>query len=309
MIKLIARVAGFIVSDFNFTQYGSIVIFITSLIGINYLVKPIEMEMINGLPGGPLRFLGYLALYSLTYFAALLISLLVKQKTFLLRDLKVWLLPLSGIIIFSLDAGLFLPQYFLNRTNHDASVYSFYFSLISNGKGLITISLILLFVNFKFIINRNEFLGLNRETNLKPFFVALILISPLIYISTLDAGLNSYYPTFKYPTVYHEWSSPKWVPAFIYEIIYGADFFNVELFFRGFMVIGLSAVLGKESILPMAAFYCSIHFGKPLAECISSFFGGYILGIIAFETRSILGGIILHIGVAWLMELSSFLNR
>ena len=49
-----------------------------------------------------------------------------------------------------------------------------------------------------------------------------------------------------------------------------------------------------------------LHFGKPLGECISSVFGGYILGVIALYSRNIWGGVVLHMGVAALMELAAF---
>ncbi|MBL0133872.1 MAG: hypothetical protein IPP79_07630 [Chitinophagaceae bacterium] len=55
----------------------------------------------------------------------------------------------------------------------------------------------------------------------------------------------------------------------------------------------------------MAAFYCSIHFGKPLLECITSYFGGIILGVIVYRTKSIWGGLLMHLGIAWMMELAA----
>ena len=66
---------------------------------------------------------------------------------------------------------------------------------------------------------------------------------------------------------------------------------------------------GRQCILPMAAFYMLIHFGKPLGETVSSFFGGTLLGILALETRSIYGGIMVHLGIAWLMELGAIVGR
>jgi membrane protease YdiL (CAAX protease family) len=59
----------------------------------------------------------------------------------------------------------------------------------------------------------------------------------------------------------------------------------------------------------MASFYCYIHFGKPLGETLGSIFGGYVLGVIAYRTGSIYGGILVHLGVAWLMELTAFLQK
>jgi hypothetical protein len=68
-------------------------------------------------------------------------------------------------------------------------------------------------------------------------------------------------------------------------------------------------VAGKDAILPMACFYCTIHFGKPLGECISSYFGGIILGIVVYNTRSVIGGLMVHLGIAWLMELGGHIGN
>ena len=54
---------------------------------------------------------------------------------------------------------------------------------------------------------------------------------------------------------------------------------------------------------------CFLHFGKPAGEAISSIFGGYILGILAFRSRNIYGGLIAHLGVAWGMDWLAFLNK
>jgi len=95
----------------------------------------------------------------------------------------------------------------------------------------------------------------------------------------------------------------------MFELFYGLDFFSTELYFRGFLVLAFVRWLGPAAILPMAVFYVTIHFGKPLGETISSFFGGYLLGIFAYYSRSIWGGVLVHIGLAWLMELAGGVVR
>ena len=100
---------------------------------------------------------------------------------------------------------------------------------------------------------------------------------------------------------------PEWVTVVGYEIAYGLDFITVEFLFRGFMVIGMVHLLGRKSVLAMAVVYCLLHFGKPAGEAVSSLAGGYVLGAIAFETRSIWGGIIVHVGIAYMMEIVSFI--
>ena len=80
-------------------------------------------------------------------------------------------------------------------------------------------------------------------------------------------------------------ADPDWFYKLLFELSYGSDFFSVEIFFRGFLVIGFMKWAGKDAILPMACFYCTIHFGKPLGECISSYFGGMLLGIVSYNTK------------------------
>jgi hypothetical protein len=72
--------------------------------------------------------------------------------------------------------------------------------------------------------------------------------------------------------------------------------------------MALAKYLGSGAIWVMVAVYVFIHFNKPMFEAIGSFFGGYILGVIAYYSRSIYGGIFIHIGVALLMELFAFLQ-
>jgi membrane protease YdiL (CAAX protease family) len=102
---------------------------------------------------------------------------------------------------------------------------------------------------------------------------------------------------------------PKWVTVLFFELVYGWDFVATEWIFRGFFVIGMASVMGPRAVLPMVVTYAFLHFGKPLGETIGSVFGGYILGVIALRTGSIWGGIAIHLGVAWLMEIAAFLQR
>jgi membrane protease YdiL (CAAX protease family) len=78
--------------------------------------------------------------------------------------------------------------------------------------------------------------------------------------------------------------------------------------FRGIMIHTLYRFMGIECVLAVAKVYCMFHFGKPIIETISSFFGGTILGLLSLRTNS-LGGIVIHAGIALMMELASFENQ
>ena len=49
--------------------------------------------------------------------------------------------------------------------------------------------------------------------------------------------------------------------------------------------------------------YCMVHFGKPVPEVVGAIFAGIILGTLALRTRSIWCGVLIHISVAWTMDL------
>jgi len=142
----------------------------------------------------------------------------------------------------------------------------------------------------------------------KPYFLILCGLLPLIALASTRPDFLQMYPKVKNIHFISGYTSPVWPWNLLYEISYGLDFLSIELFFRGLLVIGLARYAGEYAILPMAAFYCTIHFGKPVGECISSFFGGLALGVIALRTRSILGGLIVHLGLAWLMELGGWIG-
>jgi len=142
-----------------------------------------------------------------------------------------------------------------------------------------------------------------------PYFLLLACLLPLIALASTRPDFLHTYPKVKNIAFISGYTSPLWPWRLLYELSYGLDFLSIELFFRGLLVISLVRYAGEKAILPMAAFYCTIHFGKPLGECISSFFGGMILGVIALRTRSILGGLIVHLGLAWLMELGGWLGN
>jgi membrane protease YdiL (CAAX protease family) len=135
-----------------------------------------------------------------------------------------------------------------------------------------------------------------------------MIVVPIVVIASFHENFNTYYPVYKSNGAAEYWNISESVTLAGYELAYGWSFVSVELLFRGFLVIGLVNIMGRHAILPMVVCYCFIHFGKPIGECISSVFGGYILGVIAYYSRSIFGGIFIHIGLAWLMEITASLN-
>ena len=174
---------------------------------------------------------------------------------------------------------------------------------------LIVLSLIL-FAIWKIFYSKESFFGLTAKYfNWRPYLIMLLIMVPLIAAASTQPDFLSMYPKLKDVDTALYGVQNKWFYHLLHELSYGSDFISVELFFRGFLIMAFIKVAGKDAILPMACFYCTIHFGKPLGECISSYFGGLILGIIVYNTRSIIGGLMVHLGIAWLMELGGYIGN
>ena len=149
--------------------------------------------------------------------------------------------------------------------------------------------------------------GMNRNFNWKPYLLLLLCSIPLIVMGAVTSDFQQAYPKVKNIAFIFPHTHFDFATQLAYELSYGMDFLTIESFFRGFLVLAFVRYVGKDAILPMAAFYCTIHFGKPLFECITSYLGGIMLGVIVYNTRSIWGGFIVHLGMAWLMDLITLL--
>jgi hypothetical protein len=138
------------------------------------------------------------------------------------------------------------------------------------------------------------------------------LAAVIVGIGILFADIQAFYP--KYGRSGGEAFAqasrvPEWLAVLAYELCYGFDFLSTEFFFRGFLVLGMYKYLGPHAIIPMAITYAALHFGKPMPEAIGSIFGGYLLGVLALHHRNIWGGVLIHVGMAWMMELAGFLYK
>ena len=95
----------------------------------------------------------------------------------------------------------------------------------------------------------------------------------------------------------------------IWEVAYGLYFLALEFFLRGFMIFALARYIGSYAIFVMVIPYVMIHFGKPVAETIGSIIAGTALGTLSLRTRSIFGGVFIHVAVAWGMDILAMLQK
>jgi len=145
-------------------------------------------------------------------------------------------------------------------------------------------------------------LGLNPRGFLRhaPIYIGLfLLVLPLVVGVSGTEVFQAKYPLFRSgsgaDTQLHRF--------LLWELSYGIQFVALEFFFRGVLLFGAVRVLGPWAIVAMVLPYMMIHFGKPGAEAVGAIFAGAALGLIALRTRSIYAGMVIHIGVAWSMDL------
>ena len=245
------------------------------------------------------RYLIFLIAFALPYF------FYVFQGKNYFKNRLILLLILLSPAIFSWKMAM--PTELRLSDNY---LWDYYWNQISYWPMRVLVISFLLFILWKLFYANESFFGLTvRNFEWKPYIMMLLIMVPLIAAASTQPDFLSMYPKLRDVDLVLYNAENKWVYHLLYELSYGSDFVIVELFFRGFLILAFIKVVGKDAILPMACFYCTIHFGKPLGECISSYFGGIILGIVVYNTRSIIGGLIVHLGIAWLMELGGYIGN
>jgi len=294
--------------DYQPSYYLTLFIFLGASLLINYSIG-LETLLINKQTDNFIRVLLYFLLYGFGYYTTcLMVSYFTKAKDFW-RSKRFWIFSLFGINILAIDKGLTFIPALISSFDQPYEVYAWLFKVTTSWSSFVLVLLPLLIFYQTIDKEKSGFYGLTKPSDIKPYLQLLLIVAPFIFIAAFQTGFSNYYPVYKSNTVSELWGWPSYLPMIIFELIYGADFLNVELLFRGFFVIGIAQIMGKHSIMPMVVIYCFLHFGKPVGEAISSIFGGYIIGIIALYTRSIAGGIAIHIGIAWLMETSAYFSK
>jgi membrane protease YdiL (CAAX protease family) len=120
-------------------------------------------------------------------------------------------------------------------------------------------------------------------------------VFPAVVIASTTSSFQHTYPFYKFA---NRSSTDLWS----WEAMYAAQFLSLEFFFRGVMLSTLRRLVGSNAIFVMIVPYCMIHYGKPMPETLGAIGAGLILGTLAMRTRSIWGGVMIHVGVAISMD-------
>lgn len=291
----------FVKQDFKWDLYAYFFLFLAVTITINYSID-FEDRVLDSYVRTIWSFVYYTLFYAVAYYGIAIPQLFWVKKQEILKTKEYWI----KTVFFILIAG-FSAYFYWDKTIviPDVTRAEQYFSkkIFIELSSFFEIALPLFL--FWLIYDRCKygFYGFSsNKSPLKPYFIMLAFMLPLIAWASFQTDFQDTYPVFKPWNNALAFDLSPIQQSLIFELFYGVSFVCVELLFRGAFVIGLVHLLGKEVILPMVSMYAFLHFGKPLGETLGSIFGAYILGVLALNKKHILGGVIIHMGVALLME-------
>ncbi len=304
MKTIVGFLADFFRREWN-TRYFLFVAFLLIVSFVGNYGFDLERRFLSPHPGQQIVF--YFFLYLIPFFLTIVAYVYTSGKSELLRNRGfVGLAIFWSVLLATYIAFHNVPMYLL-RSSPDLFAgipgeFRWYAVRYAANivPGLVVIVPLALYW-YKMDRTTSAFYGFSSSNiNLKTYLGILLLVAPIVVVASFGPDFQTAYPRFKFGLPPE--ANPFTIPAF--EFCYGVDFVVVELLFRGFMVMAFARYLGTASIVPMVVVYAFIHFQKPMGEAIGSIFGGLVLGVISYNTKSIYGGIILHLGVAYLMELA-----
>lgn len=122
------------------------------------------------------------------------------------------------------------------------------------------------------------------------------MLAVIVVASLSSSDFIRYYP-------FYEQAQRSWFDLLVWELMYAAQFFSLEFFFRGFWLSALKPTMGSQAIFAAVVPYCMIHFGKPWPETLGAIIAGIFLGTLAFRSRAIWIGFLIHESVALSMDM------
>jgi membrane protease YdiL (CAAX protease family) len=109
--------------------------------------------------------------------------------------------------------------------------------------------------------------------------LGILIMAPIIYyLGHTDASMKNYYEPY--------------LPGLPW-----TTFFNLvgwEFFFRGWILFAYSRKFGHDALWLQAVPFALAHIGKPEVEVLSTIFGGFAFGWIAWRTKSFAWPFLIH---------------
>jgi membrane protease YdiL (CAAX protease family) len=290
--------------EFNLYYFLLILLLLGTVIYLNYW-HSLENRFAAGGKTWFSNFAGYWLLYFIPFATAFILQLFFCKDCSYFKNYWFWIILFLAPAFFSFRVNFDFHQPAIKKI-WSSDELQFWLRCI-NWVVRVFILLIPVYIIWFIKDKSNQpFYGTRALDTIKPYLIMLLIMVPLLALASTQKDFLSMYPKAKFLTNL-QMGHQKWRYV-LYELCYGFDFVSIEFFFRGFLILSLVKICGPHCIIPVACFYCTIHLGKPMAEAISSFWGGILLGIISYNTGSIWGGLIIHLGIAWFMEMGGWLG-
>jgi len=293
----------FLKVDFDAPVYLLSIVILLTAIFFNYKYD-FEDSILDSYTKEPISFLYYSLYFGFAYFYVIAIYLLFKRELPNIRSQSFWIISLLFIFLLAFKKSFWWGADWISSDLTKTNIY-FYRKIIFAAKPVFiyTVGVILVYKCVDRV--KSKWYGLTAlDFDWRPYTVMLLLMIPFIAVASTQVDFLSSYPRLKMKY----FQADYWSYFLMYEPFYLGGFALIEWLFRGLLVIGMIRFLGHRAILPAATIYCVFHFGKPAGEAISSFFGGYFLGVFAYYSRSIWGGIMVHMGIALMMDVGAIIG-
>ncbi|MEP7324123.1 MAG: CPBP family intramembrane glutamic endopeptidase [Saprospiraceae bacterium] len=212
------------------------------------------------------------------------------------------------VFILLVSSPLLLSLYYY----HGITFYEFIPQLVSDDHGDLNVRygqficffilLGLIPLLYVLIVDKNKLnsygLGLgDKKMGLKILLLIPLVIIPLMWVAAKMPDVRAEYPLAK---ILFQQPQLFWPYEVMYIVFY---YIAWEFYFRGFLLFGLSTSLGPGvAILIQTLASCLIHLGKPEGETIGAIVVGLLFGFIAWKTKSVWYGFLLHISIGFFTD-------
>jgi hypothetical protein len=247
-------------------------------------------------------------IYIIMYYLVLVPSLAIDGELWRLRYWQVWVLPVVLLVIDGAGQGYY--GYMRWAADHGTTLRDHHYLELVGAFLFRSVFIVLMVCVVRWVVEGHfGFWGLRRSGRyLRVYALIYVVLLPMFLAVAFTPQFLDFYPKMHITWYDGALGWERWQLIGAFELCYANDFLGVEGLFRGALVIGLARWLGCRAVLPMALTYMCIHLGKPDLELLSSVGGGYLLGVLAWRTRHLWGGIIIHLGIAMFFELVGILR-
>jgi len=110
--------------------------------------------------------------------------------------------------------------------------------------------------------------------------IVIAIAAPILWLTAKgDPAMQEYY----------EWLLGPELPRYAF-----LDLIGWEFIFRGWLLFGYARKYGHDALWLQSVPFALAHIGKPEIETLSTIFGGFLFGLVAWRTKSFIYPFLIH---------------